>query len=103
MRVHHRSAAVLAALLLAAVPASATVITSSTHQIVREVALEPTSALLAFDVEDWASFIRSGAPEYQLPALGSGIVAFGGPGEFQMSLPNDFDDGRILTRLWEGP
>jgi len=103
MRVHHRLAAVLVALLLATVPASATVIAPSTHQIVDEVALEPTSTLLPFDAEGWVSFIRSGTPEYRLPTLGAGIVAFGGPSEFLMSLPNEFDDERILTRLWEGP
>ena len=103
MRVHHGSAAVLAALLLASVPASATVITPPMPQIAGEFARQLDSALLVFEVEDWASFINSGGPEYPLSALGSAIDAFGGTSEFRMPLPNDFDDERILTQAWDRP
>ena len=105
MRVHHRSAAVLAALLFAAVPASATLITPPILEIAGEVAPQPSSPLLEFDVEEWVSFISSDVPEYQLSALGSGIDEFGEASEFQMPLPNDVDndDGRILTQVSKRP
>ncbi|MBW2287831.1 MAG: hypothetical protein JRG80_13655 [Deltaproteobacteria bacterium] len=99
MRVHHRSAAVLAALLLAAAPASATLITPPLLLTAAEVAHQPSSQLLEFDVEGWASFISSDAPEYELSALGSGIDEFGGASEFQMPLPIDIDDELILTQV----
>ena len=103
MRVHHGSAAVLAALLLVSVSASATVITPPMPQIAGELARQLDSALLAFDVEDWASFINSGGPEYPLSALGSGIDAFGGASDFRMPLLHDFDDEQILTQAWDRP
>jgi hypothetical protein len=123
MHVFHRSAAVLVALLLAALPASATLIHSSaldtTYAVVRpddsplihSYALDTTSAvvlpddspLIEFDVEDWLAFISSDTPEYPLSSLGSGIDAFGGPSEFQLVLSNDFDDEPILTQVWNRP
>jgi hypothetical protein len=105
MRVHHRSAAVLAALLLTAVPASATLITPPVLQIAGEIALQPNSPLLEFDVEDWASFIRSDAPEYQLSALGSGIDEFGEASAYRIPHPDDDDNDndRILTQVTKRP
>ena len=103
MRVHRRSAAVLATLLLTAVPASATVIDSALFDIAGEVGHQPNAPLLEFDVEDWAAFVRSPAPEYQLSTLGSGIDAFGGPGEFAIPPPHDLGDERMLTQIWDRP
>jgi hypothetical protein len=103
MREFHRSAAMLVALLLAALPASATLINSSEHDATSAIGHQNGSPLIEFDVEDWVAFISSDSPEYPLSSLGSGIDEFGGPSEFQLVLPNHFDDEPILTQVWNRP
>jgi len=100
---HHSTATLTAALLFAAVPASAHSILSSALRITDEAAPSIGSVSIEFDAEDWVSFIRSAAPEYRLSTLGSGIDEFGQASAFQTVPSIGFGAEPTLTQVWERP
>lgn len=103
MRVQRRSTAlIISLLLLAAAPASATVITASALHTPSESGDENNSSVLEFGVEDWVFFISNEATEFQLSGLGSGIDVFGAPDRIQAP-PTQGDADSVLTQIWERP
>jgi hypothetical protein len=92
MRALHRTAATLA-LLIAAAPAAAIDIVPSLLAYASESQRVPGTPLIEFDRDDWAAFIGSEAPRYQLPALAELVATTAPP-------PSDSNDS-IVSQVWE--